>query len=222
MSQVVLTARSRTNLGSAESRRLRRSGRVPGVVYGRSGTAVSIDLDTREFVNGVKNISASTIVKVIVEGKESVDGKEPIEGKSFDAFVKATQRNITNGAVIHVDFYEVESGVLLRAKVSLHVSGNPVGVREGGVLEIPLHEIEVECFPKDLPERISVDISELRANQSMHVRDLQLAEGVKVVSGLDQVIALVKYTKEEAASAEAVPGAPAAAAAASAEGKAKA
>ncbi|MDR1903508.1 MAG: 50S ribosomal protein L25 [Treponema sp.] len=204
MSQVVLAARNRQNKGSSEARRLRRSGRVPGVLYGRSGEAVSLDLDALEFKNGIKNISESTIVKI------------DLEGKSYDAFVKDTQRNILDGNIIHVDFYEVESGIALRARVSIHLHGNPIGVREGGVLEVPLHEIEIECLPKDLPERINVDISDLKANQSIHVRDLNLSEAIRIISGLDQVIALVKFTKEETAAS-----ATEEAAAAPAEGEAK-
>jgi large subunit ribosomal protein L25 len=186
MSQVVLQAKSRQGKGSADARRVRRIGRIPAVLYGRSGASLSIDLDGREFVNSVKNISESTIVKV------------EVEGKSYDAFVKDTQRNIVSGSILHVDFYEVESGRLLRARVSVHIHGTPVGVREGGVLENPLHEIEVECYPKDLPERLDVDVSELKVNQSLHVRDIPLAEGVKLLSGADQVVALVKYAKAEA------------------------
>jgi large subunit ribosomal protein L25 len=185
------------------------------VLYGRSGQAIAIDLDALEFSNGVKNISESTIVKV------------DVDGKSHDAFVKDTQRNIMDGNILHVDFYEVESGVLLRAKVSIHINGNPIGVREGGVLEFPLHEIEVECFPKDLPERIDVDGSGLGVNQTIHVRDIALGEGVKLISGSDQVVALVKYAKEEVVAAPTVEevaaaaAGPAAAAPAAAEGEAK-
>ncbi|MDR1566580.1 MAG: 50S ribosomal protein L25 [Treponema sp.] len=206
MSQVVLKARNRVKTGSGEARRIRRSGRVPGVLYGRSGKAVSIDLDAQEFAGGIKNISESTIVKV------------EVDGKSYDAFVKDTQRNIVDGLILHVDFYEVESGVTLRARVSIHLQGNPVGVRNGGVLEFPLHEIEVECLPKDLPERIDVDVSDLGVNQSVHVRDLALGEGVRLISGGDQVVALVKYAKEEAAAAPAPEEAAAAAAGPAAAG----
>ena len=205
MSQVVLSAKNRQSTGSAESRRLRWSGRIPAVLYGRSGQAIALDLDAKEFTQEVKNISESTIVKV------------EAEGKPYDAFVKATQRNIIDGNILHVDFYEVESGVVLRARVSLHLNGNPIGVRGGGILENPLHEIEIECLPKDLPERIEVDISDLKVNQSIHVRDIPLGEGVKLISGADQVVALVKFAKAEAASAveaEATAGAAAAPAAA--------
>jgi len=189
MGKVVLSAKNRQESGSAASRRIRRSGRIPAVLYGRSGNAIPLDLDALEFVRGTKNISESTIVKV------------EVDGKSYDAFVKDTQRNIIDGNLLHVDFYEVESGRALRAKVSLHITGNPIGVREGGILEKPLHEIEVECLPKDLPERIEVDVSSLNVNQSLHVRDIPLGEGVKLVSAPDQVVALVKFAKAEAVAA---------------------
>jgi large subunit ribosomal protein L25 len=147
--------------------------------------ALTIDIDALEFAGGIKGISESTIVNVNVDGE------------GHDAFVKATQRNILDGKILHVDFYEVESHTTLRARVSVHIEGNPVGVRDGGILETPLHDIEVECLPKDLPERIIVDISGLGVNQSIHVRDIVLAEGVKLISGGDQVVALVKFAKEE-------------------------
>ena len=204
MGKVVLQARNREKMGSAESRRIRKNGRIPAVIYGRSGKSVSIDLDSTEFIQGTKGISESTIVKV------------DVSGKSYEAFVKGTQRNIVDGKILHIDFYEVESGIALRAKVSLHLHGNPIGVREGGMLENPVHEIEVECLPKDLPERIDIDISELKTNQSLHVRDIALAEGVKLLSNPDQVVALVKFAKAEVAAAAAPDAAAAAAAPAAA------
>ena len=217
MSKVVLQAKNRQKSGSAESRRIRRNGRIPAVIYGRSGKAVSIDLDSSEFIKNTKGISESTIVKVDVSGSPD---------KSYDAFVKATQRNIIDGKILHIDFYEVESGIALRAKVSLILQGNPVGVREGGMLENPVHEIEIECLPKDLPERIEIDISGLKANQSLHVRDIPLAEGVRLLSNPDQVVALVKFAKAEAAAAVATEAtaaaAPSAAPAAAADKKAPA
>ena len=187
MSQVVLQAKNRQKSGSGEANKIRRAGRIPGVLYGRSGKAISIDLDALEFINGIKNISESTIVKV------------EVDGKPYDAFVKDTQRNIMDGKILHVDFYEVESGVALRARVSINLKGTAIGVREGGVLEFPLHEIEVECLPKDLPERIEVDISGLGVNQSIHVRDIPLSSAIRLISASDQVVALVKFAKEEKA-----------------------
>jgi large subunit ribosomal protein L25 len=218
MSKVVLQAKNRQERGSAESRRMRRGGRIPAVIYGRSGKSISIDLEAVDFIKNTKGISESTIVKV------------EVEGKSYEAFVKDTQRNIIDGNILHIDFYEVESGIALRAKVSVILHGNPIGVREGGMLENPVHEIEVECLPKDLPERIELDISDLKVNQSIHVRDIPLADGVKLISNPDQVVALVKFAKAEAATpaaaeaaaAEAAPAAGAAPAGAAPAGDKKA
>jgi large subunit ribosomal protein L25 len=211
MSNVVFKAKVREGFGSGNANRLRRSGRIPGVIYGHADT-IAIDLDAREFSSGVRTISESAIVKV------------DIDGQMHDAFVKETQRNILDGNILHVDFYEIEIGKILRAKVPLRTAGNPIGVRDGGILETPLHDIEVECLPKFLPERIIVDIAALGVNQSIHVRDLQLGEGVKLISGADQVVALVKFAKAEAASAASatVAGEGAEGAAAPAEGAAPA
>lgn len=202
MDQVVIPARNRANTGSRAAALLRKQGRVPAVVYGRTGQASSIDLDALSFAKALKGISESTIVKL------------DIDGAAHEAFVKQADYDMVTGKVIHVDFYEVEKGKLLRAHVPLHIVGTAAGVRDGGIMEAPLHEIEVECLPMALPEKIDIDVSELKANQSIHVRDLKLAEGVKILSSGDQVIALVKFAKAEAAAeAEAAPAAAAAPAA---------
>jgi len=191
MDQVVISARNRANTGSRDAARLRKQGRVPAVVYGRTGKASSIDLDALEFAKAIKGISESTIVKL------------DVEGAAHEAFVKHADYDIVSGRVMHVDFYEVDNAKLLRAHVPLHLVGIAAGVREGGIFENPLHEIEVECFPRFLPEKIDVDVSELKANQSIHVRDLKLGADIKIVSSGDQVVALVKFAKAEAASSEA-------------------
>jgi large subunit ribosomal protein L25 len=189
MSNVILTAKNRQQSGSAVARRIRRGGRIPAVLYGRTGKAISLDLDALEFFRSAKSISDSTIVKI------------DVEGNSYDAFVKNTQRNIIDGSILHIDFYEVESGVAVRAKVTLVLQGNPIGVREGGMLENPFFEIEVECLPGILPERIEIDISGLKGGQSLYVRDIPLAEGIRLLTNPDQVVALVRQARVETAAA---------------------
>jgi large subunit ribosomal protein L25 len=200
MDQKTFTAVERTKLGKGPVGRLRKDGKVPAVIYGRKGTSVSVSLEEKEVLKTLHEISESTIVKVKVGGKE------------IDAFVKDTQMDYLANRLLHVDFYEVETDRVLRAHVPLKMVGSPAGVREGGVFETNTHKIEVECLPGDLPERIEVDVSGLNLNQTIHVRDLKLSSKVKVHTAADQVIAAVKYAKEEKAApvAEAVPGGPAA------------
>ena len=96
-----------------------------------------------------------------------------------------------------MDFYEFEKGKALRTRVPIRLVGNPVGVKEGGILESLLHSLDVECLPKDLPEEIVLDISELGLDKAMHVNDLSLTEGVRALQAPDQVVCIVAHRKAE-------------------------
>jgi large subunit ribosomal protein L25 len=196
MNQSVLKAVPRAQTTKGELNKHRAEGRIPAVIYGGGDAATHVFLDEKEFLKVASGISESTIL-----GIEVGDVKKR-------AFVKARQRDSISTKIIHVDFLEVISGRLLHARVPLHLVGIPVGVREGGVLENPAHEIEVECDPDNLPERIEVDVSELHANHSIHVRELKIADKVKVLSSPELVVAVVKYIKEEVVEAPVVAAAP--------------
>jgi large subunit ribosomal protein L25 len=211
---VTLKAKKRTAQGKGAAKRLRRAGRIPAVIYGHSGESIPIDLDAAEFTNNARSITESTLVTVDIEGEDR------------DAFVKDTQQDILTGRIGHVDFFEIVRGQMLRARVPIRVTGNAIGVRDGGVLSVPAYDVEVECLPKNLPAFIPVDVTNLGTNESIHVRDLKLKDGVKMLTSDDEVVALVKFAKEEVeaapAAAEAAEGAEAAAGAAPAEGAAAA
>jgi large subunit ribosomal protein L25 len=185
MNQSVIKAAPRSQTTKGELNRLRAQGQIPAVIYGGGEVATQILLDEKEFLKIASGISESTILGIEVGGTKK------------RAFVKARQRNSLTNRIIHVDFLEVVSGRMLHARVPLHLTGIPVGVREGGVLENPAHEIEVECDPDHLPERIEVDVSELHANHSIHVRELKIGENIRVLSSPELVVAVVKYMKEE-------------------------
>lgn len=188
MSQTLLTAVSRPTANKGQTRRLRAEGKLPAVIYNHHGQSRPILLDGTEFAKAVADVSESTILKL------------SIDGKTTEAFIKERQVNWLRGTLLHVDFFEVEQDQAIRAHVSVHLTGTPVGVREGGVLEAPVHEVEVECLPKDLPGKIELDVSGLGANHSIHVRDIKLPN-VRILNSGDQVVALVKFAKAEAAPA---------------------
>lgn len=202
MNHPVLNAVPRTDTTKGELNTLRREGKIPAVVYGGGQAAKPIAFDAKEFRQTVMGLGESAIITIQV-------GKEKIQ-----AFVRERQRDTLSGDILHVDFLEVLKDRILKAKVSLHAVGTPIGVKDGGILETPAHEIEVECLPGDLPEKIEFDITSLAANHSVHVRDLPAMKGVKVLTSPELVIAAVKFAKAEAvvevAAAAAVPGAPAA------------
>lgn len=203
MEQKTLSADLRKELKKGRTRQLRKAGKIPAVVYGHAGTA-NVAVDAREFGQKFKRITENTIIRLT------------FDGSSRDVLVKDFQEDAVSGGIIHIDFYEIESGKLLRTNVPVRLTGNAIGVREGGLLEHRLHEIEVECIPKDIPEEISVDIVSLTLGQSIHVADLPAMEGVRILNTPDQVIVAVTHAKEE------VVAAPAAEAEAAAEGEGEA
>jgi len=197
MEQRVLSANERTETGKGAATRLRRTGRLPAVMYDSTGKAEMIDIEEREFSKLFHSITESTLINIKVSGKKDVI-----------AFVKDVQYDIIADKVKHIDFYEVEAGKMLRTKIQLKLTGSPEGVRLGGVMETGTIEVEVECMPKDLPERILVDVSGLQLNHSIHVKDLKVAAGVKILSDPHKTVATLKYIKNEVpAAAEAAPAA---------------
>ena len=201
MTQHVINAGAREIGTKGALNDLRKNGGIPAIVYNRHGKVTPLALNAKEFQKAVEGVSESTIIKLNV-GSDS-----------YDCLVKDRQLDWLHGKILHVDFFEVESGIAMRAKVPVHLKGIPVGVRNGGILENPVHEIEVECFPKDMPEKFEIDITALEANHSVHVRDIVHAEGVKILSAIDQVVVLVKFAKAEEVEAAPEAAAPAAGAA---------
>jgi large subunit ribosomal protein L25 len=158
-------------------------------MYGHAGVS-TVSVDEREFGQKFKRITENTIISL------------SFEGKSHDVLVKDFQEDALTGRITHIDFFEIESGKVLRTNVPVHLTGSAGGVREGGLLEHRLHEIEVECLPKDIPENISIDITALAVGDAIHVGDLPAIEGVKVLNTSDQIVVTVTHPKEEVLVAE--------------------
>ncbi len=184
MERLALRAEPRSKTRTRESRRLRRAGRVPAVVYGAAETE-SISIDATEVQRLFRHASESTIISL-----STGDGER-------DVLIKDYQTDRITDTLLHIDFLEVVAGQTLRTHVPLHFVGTPVGVREGGILEGLLRELHVECVPKDLPESLEVDIEGLDGGDSIHVRELDIPDGVRVLSPADQVVCLVAHRLAE-------------------------
>ncbi|MDD3056678.1 MAG: 50S ribosomal protein L25 [Sphaerochaeta sp.] len=182
-----LKAELRTeDFGSAGSRRLLRAKRIPAVIYGKN-EPVHLSLDAREFSNKMRHFSETALLKISV-------GK-----KNYECLLKDYQEDLMKGEIKHVDFFEVTRGHALRTLVSIVLKGNPVGTKEGGVLDQVIHEVEIECLPKDLPEALEANVSALKINQSIHLKDLIIPANVKILDDLSKTVASVKGVKAEAA-----------------------
>jgi large subunit ribosomal protein L25 len=178
MEQKILNGAARTEIGKGAARALRRGGRIPAIVYGHS-EPVSISVEAREFHKEFHTVSESQLINLKLEKDERT------------VLIKDYSEDITTGDITHIDFYEVEAGKKLHTRIAIELEGSPVGVREGGVLEHTLYEIEIECLPKDIPEHISVDVSALQQGDSVHISDIAVPPGVTILNNADQTVASV-------------------------------
>ena len=184
MEQKTLNGAVRKEMRKKPSRRLRKEGKIPAIIYGHTGSH-PITVDEHEFNTKFHTVSENTIITLSTE-----------EG-SYDVLVKDFQENTLTGRILHIDFYEIERGKALKTRVPIHLDGIAPGVREGGILEHRLHELEIECLPKDLPEDIIIDISALDLGHTIHVSDIEVLDGVRVINLPDSVIATVSHRKAE-------------------------
>ena len=187
MSEKTLSAKLRTSdFGSAGSRRLVRAGLIPAVVYGKM-EPIHVVVNAKEFNLKRSTFSESTLIQL------------DVEGTAHRVFVKSFQEDLLKGQVKHIDFFEVTVGHLVRTHVRVELQGNPVGCKAGGVLDQVIHELEIECLPRHLPESIVADVSGLNLNEALRVDMLNIPETVKVLGDLEATVASVKPVKAEAA-----------------------
>jgi large subunit ribosomal protein L25 len=183
---VAFSAVERKELKKSATRRLRKEGMIPGIVYGYVGT-IPIAVNAHDFKSKFHRISENTIINL------------KVGEKTFDVLIKDYQTNILKGTIEHLDFYALQSDKPVRTHIPLHMVGSAKGVREGGILEVQLHELEVECLPKDLQDQIPVDITHLEIGHALHVKDLKVPAGIKVLSLPDQVVVSVVHARAEVA-----------------------
>lgn len=188
-----LNATTRTLQGSGASRRLRRAGKVPGIVYGAGAEAKAIDLDHNPLILALRKESFHSSVITL-----SIDGKEE------SVLLRDTQMHAYKPQVLHVDFQRVDANKPLHQKVPLHFINTDIapGVKlGGGTVSHVMNEIDIACLPADLPEFIEVDLQNLQAGHSIHVSELKMPKGVTVVvhgTG-DQAVAMINAKKGGAA-----------------------
>ncbi|MGI5172615.1 50S ribosomal protein L25 [Treponema sp. OMZ 840] len=181
MEELVLKAASRTATGKAAAKKLRAEGKLPAVMYNSKGEAFMLTVDESEFTKVWKTATATTLVSLVVDGKEG----KPV-------LIKATEYDIITDKNLHVDFHAVDPEKPLTVRMNVLLRGNPVGVREGGALEKGIATVDIKCLPKDLPPRIVVDVTNLSLNAQLSVKDINAGSGVTVLTPADEIVAAVK------------------------------
>jgi large subunit ribosomal protein L25 len=185
----VIAAQPRSEFGDNASRRLRKSGFIPAVIYSRGKESLHVMLKTEAWqVASAKGANLYTIA---------------LEGKEIPAIVKEVQFNHLKNYVYHVDFQAVDMAAEIHASVALHAFGDCYGASHGGVLEQEVHELPVSCRPDALPDVIKVDVTKLQVGETLTVGQLVLPEGVKVRGMEDsEIVFHVVLPTQETASEE--------------------
>ncbi len=186
----VIEAQLRTPGGKNANNRLRKAGKIPAVIYGPGKQPVAVSVNPQDVITILHSETGRNTIFGI-----SVDGA----GQN-NAMVKDYQLDPVHGNLIHADFLEIAMDRLLTLTVNVEIVGEAEGVKlEGGIMDIVTRSIEVECMPSDIPESIKVDVSKLKINDYVRVKNLQISEKVKVLSDPEiVVVTIVPPTKEEA------------------------
>jgi large subunit ribosomal protein L25 len=188
MDNLSLEVESRQEVGRTAARRLRRTGKVPGIIYGiQDPIPVTVNPNELESIFS-QGAGENAVFQLDLAGEEKAD--RPV-------LVKELQRDAMNDQIVHADFLEIRMDQQIRISVPLTFEGESVGQKMGGVLSVLLRELEVECLPNAIPEGFSVDISEVDIGDVIHVRDLTLPGEVDLITGLDDPIFTVIVPVEE-------------------------
>lgn len=181
MASANLSAMARDKGGKGTARKLRSEGRVPAIVYGHGRDSQALSINTRELEKLLDHISAeSTVIDLDIDGKAS------------RTLIREIQRHPFKRQILHVDFQELVAGEKISVSIPIVLMGVPDGVRmDGGILDQTMRELEIEVDPANIPNHVEVDVTRLTIGSSVHVRDIQLPEGVEVLDDEDASVCVV-------------------------------
>ena len=183
MEKTKLRVELRNDKGKEANKKFRREGIVPAVLYSPHNKS-----------NLLLKVDSGNLLKVVSNKRHGIIGLEIEDGeKKFDrlAIIKDVQFNSLRKQIMNVDFYEVTLKEKLAVEVRVELIGEPIGVKEGGSLELELREVEIECLPSQIPESLKTDISHLKINDHLTAGELALPEGVELLTESDRIIASV-------------------------------
>jgi large subunit ribosomal protein L25 len=172
-----LNAERRSDAGKGVARKLRAAGKVPAVLYGQGLDTTPLTVDSRDLTHLLHSSAGSNVLVDLV-----VDGEEHL------AIPREIQRDHIHSKWVHVDFLAVSRTQKITVNVPVHETGEAVGVKEGGVVEHHLREVQIECLPQDVPDAIVVDITNIELGEMVHVSDLVPPEGVTILTNPEDAI----------------------------------
>jgi len=204
MTKNILEVKEREQKGKGPVKKLRRQGFIPAIMYGYKGNK-PLSIHYSEFQKMFEEIGEHAIITLNIGEEEKID-----------VIVKSFQMDPVKRNIIHIDFLQIQEGQVLRTEIPVRVIGTSKGIKKGGILEEYVRDIEVECFPKDIPESITIDVTDLDIGDTVHIRDLPVSDKLRILANQEQVVLAVGMPSkieepvveeaEEAEEEEAAPG----------------
>jgi large subunit ribosomal protein L25 len=190
MAEMTVSAKGRSARGTSASKRIRREGLVPGIVYGGGGDSLAVTVDSKDIFRLLRSHAGrNTILNLAIEG-----------AGTDNVILKDWQVDPVKETILHADFQRIAMDKALRLTIPIAIRGTAYGVKtEGGLLEVVMREVDVECMPADIPDEIVCDVTDLGMNGTLRVSDLPVPARVEILDEPDQVIVHVVSVKEEAA-----------------------
>ena len=185
MKKPKLKVELRDKVGKEINKKFRREGVVPGVLYSPH--------DKENLLFKVKTIDLSKILSAKAHGLIDLEINDGETKVSRLAIIKDVQYNWLKKQVVHVDFYGVTLKEKLTLEVDIELLGEPIGIKDGGILQVELRKVEIECLPSHMPDSFKVDVSSLEVGDHISVGDIEVSEGVKMLTELDRIVAAVVH-----------------------------
>lgn len=190
--QLKLSAQPRAGVGRTAVKKIKAEGLVPAVMYGGQDEPINLSVNKREITSLLAHTTSEHVLVDLQIG-------EGAGSRNALALIQEVQHHPLKRDVLHVDFHAVRADEKLHAEIPVEPYGEASGVKNfGGILEINLHALEIECLPKDLPEVIRIDVSNLNVGEGIHVKDIQFPEGVTSRADGDLTVVRVAAPKVEA------------------------
>jgi len=194
MEQILIKADKRDVTGKGVARKLRKEGKIPAVVYGRGLEAVSITVSLKDWERLGRQTRKNVIFNMELHGGSNIENR-PV-------MVKEIQKGFMGAKVLHIDLLQLSMDMTIEVEIPIHLKGKSKGEVSGGIVEMHLRSMRVECLPTQIPEEISVDISNLEIGDSFHVNEISIP-GVKLLEGADvAIVTIIPPTVEEKPVAE--------------------
>jgi len=184
MATIQLDSKKRTTIGKGSARKLRSMGRLPVILYGPETDSIMLSLDYKQLQKTLRGKSAESI---IFDLRVDSNGKD----NSKRVMIKEIQKDPVTRDYLHVDFYEISMEKELEVDIPVYLVNTPIGVSEGGILEHIRRELKISCMPKNLVDKIEIDVSGLDIGQSLHIEDISFPPGLKSIEDGNLTIATV-------------------------------